>query len=148
MQSARPGHIVQIHYTGTLEDGSVFDSSEGREPLEFRLGEGQVIPGFEEAVSGMAPGDERRVTIPADQAYGPKREDLVLVVDRAEMPDEIRPEVGQQLQLNQDGQAFVVTITDVSPENVTLDANHPLAGETLTFDLQLVGLADPSARSD
>jgi peptidylprolyl isomerase len=140
MQAANTGDTVRVHYTGRLEDGSVFDSSAGRDPLEFRLGGGEVIPGFEEAVTGMAPGEERRVTIPADEAYGPRREELVLVVSRAELPAELEPEVGQQLQMSQDGQDFVVTISDVTEQDVVLDANHPLAGEDLTFELQLVDI--------
>jgi FKBP-type peptidyl-prolyl cis-trans isomerase 2 len=142
MQAASTGDIVQVHYTGTLEDGRVFDSSEGRDPLQFTLGAGQVIPGFEQAVTGMTPGDERRVTIPADDAYGQRREDLMLAIDRGELPDGMDPEVGQQLQMSQQGQTFVVTIRDVSTESVTLDANHPLAGEDLTFELKLVGIGD------
>lgn len=141
MQSAKAGDIVRVHYKGLLDDGSVFDSSEGSDPLEFTLGAGQVIPGFEQAVAGMTPGDEQRITIPPDEAYGARRDDLVLVVDRSEMPADMEPAPGQQLQLSQEGQSFIVTITDVSPENVTLDANHPLAGQQLTFDLQLVDIA-------
>jgi peptidylprolyl isomerase len=140
MQAANTGDTVRVHYTGKLDDGSVFDSSEGREPLEFRLGGGEVIPGFEQAVTGMAPGDERQVTIPADEAYGPRREELVLVVRRQELPEEMQPEIGLQLQMSQDGQQFVVTISDVTEEDVVLDANHPLAGEDLTFELKLVDI--------
>jgi peptidylprolyl isomerase len=140
MQAANTGDTVRVHYTGKLEDGSVFDTSAGRDPLEFRLGGGEVIPGFEEAITGMAPGDERRVTIPAAEAYGPRREELILVVSRSELPAELEPEVGQQLQMSQDGQDFVVTISDVTAQDVVLDANHPLAGEDLTFELQLVDI--------
>jgi peptidylprolyl isomerase len=140
MQAANTGDRVRVHYTGKLDDGSIFDSSEGGDPLEFRLGGGEVIPGFEQAVAGMAPGDERRVTIPAGEAYGPRREDLVLVVRRQELPEEMQPEVGLQLQMSQDGQQFVVTISDVTEEDVVLDANHPLAGEDLTFELKLVDI--------
>jgi peptidylprolyl isomerase len=140
MQAANTGDLVRVHYTGKLDDGSVFDSSTGRDPLQFRLGGGEVIPGFEQAVTGMAPGEERRVTIPADEAYGERREELVLVVSREELPAELEPEVGQQLQMSQDGQDFVVTISDVTDQDVVLDANHPLAGEDLTFELQLVDI--------
>jgi peptidylprolyl isomerase len=141
MQAARSGDTVRVHYTGRLDDGSVFDSSEGRDPLEFRLGGGEVIPGFEDAVTGMAPGDERTVTIPAAEAYGPRRDELVLVVSKTELPDELQQaEVGQQLQMSQEGQSFVVTISDVTDSDVVLDANHPLAGEDLTFELQLVDI--------
>jgi peptidylprolyl isomerase len=141
MQSATSGDTVRVHYTGKLDDGSVFDSSEGRDPLEFQLGGGQVIPGFEQAVEGMSPGDERSVTIAADEAYGPRRDELVLVVPRAELPAEMQPEVGQQLQLSQEGQSFIVTVADVNESEIILDANHPLAGEALTFELQLVDIA-------
>ncbi len=138
MAQAKSGDTVRVHYTGRLEDGSVFDSSEGREPLEFVLGAQQVIPGFEEAVDGLSPGEERSVSIPADRAYGPRREEMVLTVGRDQFPDEIQPEVGQQLQMSQDGQVAIVTITGVSDADVTLDANHPLAGKDLMFDVQLV----------
>jgi peptidylprolyl isomerase len=141
MQSAKSGDTVRVHYTGKLDDGSVFDSSEGRDPLEFQLGGGQVIPGFEQAVEGMSPGDERSVTIAADEAYGPRRDELVLVMPRAELPAEMQPEVGQQLQLSQEGQSFIVTVADVNDAEIVLDANHPLAGEELTFELQLVDIA-------
>ncbi|HEX6133344.1 MAG TPA: peptidylprolyl isomerase [Longimicrobiales bacterium] len=138
MQSARSGDTVRVHYTGILDDGSVFDSSEGRDPLEFTLGSGQVIPGFDDAVSGMMPGEQRRVTIAAPEAYGDHREDLVIAVERSQLPPDLEPAVGQRLQLSQQGQAFLVTVTEVSSESITLDANHPLAGRDLTFDLQLV----------
>ena len=138
MASAKSGDTVRVHYTGKLEDGSVFDSSDGRDPLEFTVGSGQVIPGFDQAVAGMSPGDERQVKIPAAEAYGDRKDDLVIVVERAQLPPDIDPAVGQQLQLSQEGRAFVVTVADVNEQNITLDANHPLAGEDLTFELQLV----------
>jgi peptidylprolyl isomerase len=138
MAGANAGDTVRVHYTGRLEDGTVFDSSEGRSPLEFTLGEGRVISGFDDAVEGMNPGDQQTVTIPSGRAYGPRREELVLEVDRSNFPDDLDPEVGQPLQVDQQGQMFVVTVRDVSPSSITLDANHPLAGRDLTFDLQLV----------
>lgn len=138
MGQAREGDTVHVHYTGTLSDGSVFDSSRGREPLEFTLGGGQVIAGFDEAVTGMSPGEEREVTIPADQAYGDRREEMVLRVPRAQFPGEPEPEVGMQVQLSQGGQRIVARIAEVSDDSVTLDANHPLAGQDLTFALELV----------
>ena len=138
MAEAKPGDTVRVHYTGTLDSGEVFDSSEGREPLQFTLGAGQVIPGFDEAVEGMQPGDEKRVTIPSGEAYGPRRGELTLVVDRGQFPPDIDPQVGQQLQMSSGEQVFVVTVVDVSDAGVTLDANHPLAGQDLTFDLSLV----------
>jgi peptidylprolyl isomerase len=138
MAEAKNGDTVRIHYTGTLDDGSVFDSSDGQEPLEFTLGSGEVIPGFEAAIQGMQPGQKKEVTIGSDDAYGAHRSDWVLVIGREDFPDHIEPEVGQQLQLSQGGQSFVVTVTDVTDASVTLDANHPLAGKDLTFELELV----------
>lgn len=136
---AKQGDTVKVHYTGKLDDGTVFDSSADREPLEFTIGEGMIIPGFEQAVVGMAPGDSKTELIPNDQAYGPHLDEMVVVVDRQQMPSEIEPEVGQQLQIQQaTGQVIPVVVTDVSTSSVTLDANHPLAGEDLTFDIQLV----------
>lgn len=142
MVQAKPGDTVKIHYTGRLEDGTVFDSSANREPLEFTLNGGQVIPGFEQAVLGMSPGESKTEKIPMDQAYGPHRPEMVLEVNREQMPPELQPEVGQQLQVQQpDGQAIPVFITEVTESTVTLDANHPLAGEDLTFDIELVEIA-------
>ena len=139
MAHPRSGDTITVHYTGRLADGRVFDSSEGREPLELTVGEGEVIPGFEHALTQMEPGEERTVTIPADEAYGPHRPELMVSVDRAELPDHIQPEVGQQLQVRaDDGHTAIVTVAEVSDGQVTLDANHPLAGEDLTFDLRLV----------
>lgn len=140
MAEAKAGDTVRVHYTGTLADGSVFDSSRGREPLEFTLGEGRVIAGFDDAVTGMQEGEERQVIIPAEQAYGDRREELVLTVPRAQFPQGLDPEPGLQVQLSQGGQRTVATITEVDDEAVTLDANHPLAGKELTFDLELVGI--------
>ena len=137
-EQARSGDTVRVHYKGTLGDGQVFDSSEGREPLEFTLGTGQVIAGFDEAVTGMRPGEEKEVTIPSAEAYGDPREELILRVGRENFPEGVEPEVGQQFQVSQEGQPFVVTVIDVADDAVTLDANHPLAGEDLTFALQLV----------
>lgn len=138
MAKAQQGDTVRVHYTGTLEDGTVFDSSLGRDPLEFTLGGGEVIPGFEEAVVGLEPGESRTVTVPAEQAYGPFREDLVACFGRDEFPEDMQPEVGQHLQLQgPDEQVIVVTVTDVTPEAVTLDANHPLAGKDLSFTVEL-----------
>lgn len=138
MSQAKPGDTVLVHYTGTLRDGSVFDSSQGREPLEFTLGGGQVIPGFDDAVTGMKVGDQKTVTIPADEAYGPKRDELMLAVGRDQFPPHITPEPGMELQMAQEGEAFLVTVREVADDHVLLDANHPLAGEELTFALTLV----------
>ena len=137
--TAKSGDTVKVHYTGTLDDGTQFDSSAGREPLQFKLGGGQIIPGFEEAVLGMSPGDSITKIIPADQAYGPRREEMVLVVDRDVFPENINPTPGQQLEMRQsDDHTIDVVVTKVTAENVTLDANHPLAGQDLTFEIELV----------
>ena len=140
MANARSGDTVRIHYTGTLADGSVFDSSRGREPLAFTLGSGQVIAGFDEAVTGMAVGDTQTVTIPAAMAYGPRREELVRALPRDQFPPNVEPAVGQQLQVGGGPQPMVVTVRDVRDDAVLLDANHPLAGEDLTFALELVAI--------
>lgn len=142
MTQAKIGDTVQVHYTGTLTDGTVFDSSVGNDPLEFTLGSGQVIPGFEQAVIGMQVGESKQATISPDQAYGPQREELIFTVGRAQLPDSFAPRIGDQYQMTQpNGQAILVSVRDISPEGVTLDANHPLAGMDLTFDIQLVALA-------
>ncbi|MFO8030726.1 MAG: peptidylprolyl isomerase, partial [Cyclonatronaceae bacterium] len=136
MATVKEGNTVKVHYTGTIADGTVFDTSKEREPLEFTIGEGKLIPGFEKAVVGMDEGDTGTVTIPSDEAYGEKREDMVIDVERSQIPPEITPEVGQQLQIQQkDGGAIPVVITDVTDETVKLDANHPLAGQDLTFEI-------------
>jgi len=139
MTEAKKGDTVKIHYTGKLDDGTVFDTSDGRDPLEFTLGEGKVIPGFEEAVLGMNASDSKTTTIPSAEAYGPHHEEMVVEVDRGQFPPDITPEIGQQLQMQRpDGQKMVVAVTEVSESTVTLDANHPLAGKDLTFDIELV----------
>lgn len=136
--AAKQGDTVRVHYTGTLADGEVFDSSRGRDPLEFTVGSGQVIAGFDEAVSGMSVGEERRVTIPSDRAYGSRREDLTVAVERSELPDGVEPAVGQQLEMREGSRRMVVRVAEITDEQVVLDANHPLAGQDLTFDLELV----------
>lgn len=142
MAEAQKGDTVHIHYTGRLKDGTVFDTSENRDPLGFVLGEGTVIPGFEAAVEGMAEGEEKTATIEAEEAYGPRREELLLEVEREKMPADLEPEVGQPLQMETaDGQSVQVTIVKVEDEQVVLDANHPLAGRDLTFDISLVKIA-------
>jgi peptidylprolyl isomerase len=138
MDSASRGQTVRVHYTGTLRDGSVFDSSQNGEPLEFTLGAGEVIPGFDEAVLGMSVGDEKTVEIPVDQAYGPHRSELLLPLERNQLPDEMTPEVGQSLQMSDGRQTFPVTIREVGSDTVVLDANHPLAGKDLVFVLTLL----------
>ncbi len=139
MTVAENGNTVKIHYKGTLEDGSVFDTSEGREPLEFKIGSGQVIVGFEEAVSGMSIGEKKSVTIPVDKAYGPRNEDLVIAAPKEHVPDDINPEVGQKLQMGgPNGELVLVTVVEITDTHVKLDANPPLAGKDLNFDIELV----------
>lgn len=142
MSQAKPGDTLHLHYTGTLDDGTVFDSSEGRDPLAFELGAGQIIPGLEAGVTGMEVGETRKVRVEATEAYGEHHADRVQPVDRAGIPDHIPTDLGTQLQVQtQDGQALNVTIVEVTETEVFLDANHPLAGKTLTFDVELVALA-------
>jgi len=136
---AKNGDTVQVDYTGKLGDGTVFDTSVGREPLEFTLGAGQMIPGFEKAVLGMKVGEKKTVTIPANEAYGPRSDDQIMEVPREKLPSGLTPKVGQQLGIKrQDGGTSIATITSVSDNTVTIDANHPLAGKDLTFEIELV----------
>ncbi|HEX7049678.1 MAG TPA: peptidylprolyl isomerase [Longimicrobiales bacterium] len=140
-RQAKSGDTVAVHYTGRLENGTVFDTSREGEPIEFQLGSGTVIEGFEEAVTGMEVGEQREVRIAAEDAYGQRREELRVDVPRDQLPDGIEPEVGQMLavQVTPDQQA-VARITSVDNDSVTLDLNHPLAGEALVFDIELVGI--------
>lgn len=139
MTKAKTGDTVEVHYTGRLDDGTQFDSSRDRDPLRFTLGQGQVIKGFEEAVTGLDEGQSATSRISAEDAYGPLREDLVVQAPRSALPPHIQPEVGMMLQLQQEGGLPVpVTVTEVTDDAVTLDANHPLAGQCLTFDIELV----------
>jgi peptidylprolyl isomerase len=139
MSQARDGNSVKVHYTGTLDDGTVFDTSDGREPLEFTLGEGHVIPGFENAVRGMSPGETKTATIPAQDAYGMREPAAVFEVSRAQLPADVEPEEGQQLGLqDQHGRMIPAVVTEVTDTSVTIDANHPLAGRDLTFKIELV----------
>jgi len=139
MTQAKSGDTVRIHYTGTLDDGTQFDSSAGREPLEFAIGGGQVIPGFDSAVDGMAVGENKTVTIPPDEAYGQRHDQLVQQVSRSALPDDMEPAVGLQLQSQSpDGQIMNLVVTEVADESITVDANHPLSGHALTFAIELV----------
>ena len=139
MAQAKQGDTVKVHYTGKLDDDSVFDSSEGRTPLEFTIGQGQVIPGFEKAVVGLDTGDSTTVRLEPNDAYGDRQDNLVFVIQREELPDDLNPQMDQQFQMrNEAGQEMVVTVAAVSEKDVTFDANHPLAGKALTFDIQLV----------
>ena len=139
MSDAKTGDTVRIHYTGTLSDGSTFDSSAGRDPLEFTLGSGQVIPGFDKAVDGMSVGDSKTVEIPAEEAYGAHNPDGRQAFPKADIPDSIPLEVGTQLQMQTaDGRPLPVEIAEVNDDHIVLDANHPLAGKDLTFAIELV----------
>ena len=139
MATAKAGDKVRIHYTGKLDDGTVFDSSSGREPLDFELGAGAVIPGFDTAVAGMNSGESKTVRIEAENAYGPRRDDMVMEVSRGEMPADMELEVGMQLQASPPGAPPVLlTVVSLGEETVTLDGNHPLAGQALTFDIELI----------
>jgi len=141
MSQAKKGDRVSIHYTGKLTDGTQFDSSAGREPLQFTLGSGEVIPGFDEAVTGMQVGESRNITIPADKAYGPRNEQLVMDVPMSQVPPDLNPEVGQQLQMGgPNGEVVIVKVVGVTDAAITLDANPPLAGEDLCFDIELVAI--------
>lgn len=139
MTTAKSGDTVRIHYTGTLSDGSTFDSSEGRDPLEFTLGTGQVIVGFDKAVDGMLVGENKTVNIPCDEAYGPSNPDARQDFPRDKVPDDVPLEIGTRLQLSgPSGQPIMVVVAEVTDETVVLDGNHPLAGQDLTFALELV----------
>ena len=141
MAAAKKGDCVKVHYTGTLEDGSTFDSSRGVEPLEFTLGSGQVIAGFDEAVTGMVPGERKNVMIPAGKAYGQRHEKMVINVPRSQFPAHITPELGQQIQLSgPHNQPILVRVVGMDAETVQLDANPPLAGRDLSFDLELISI--------
>jgi peptidylprolyl isomerase len=140
MRQVTNGDTVRVHYTGTFDDGSQFDSSAGREPIEVTIGTGQVIPGFENALVGMAEGDAKSVTLEPEHAYGDSDDRLVQVVERTRIPAEIDLDVGGVLQASDSaGNPMRLTVVEFDDDSVTLDANHPLAGKTLTFELQLVG---------
>jgi FKBP-type peptidyl-prolyl cis-trans isomerase 2 len=145
MQQVQNGDKVRVHYHGKLRSGETFDSSEGREPLEFTVGSGQVIRGFDEGVKGMQQGEKRTVEIPVQDAYGEKSEEMLIEFPKDQFPPEMQPEVGMQLMMNNSqGQSFPVTIAEVRDESVLLDANHPLAGQDLIFDLELVEIVPTS----
>jgi peptidylprolyl isomerase len=139
MVQAKHGDTVKVHYTGKLEDGMVFDSSENREPLEFTIGEGKIIRGFERAVVGMSPGESKTEKIPADQAFGPYREEMVVDIDRQQIPADVELKVGKRLKLPKaNGRTTEVLVTGISESKVTVDANHPLASSDLIVDIQLL----------
>ncbi len=139
MPQARNGDTVRVNYTGSLEDGSVFDTSLNRAPLEFTIGAGRVIPGFEQAVVGMSPGESKTERIPHDQAYGPHQRELECELDRSQVPPDFELSIGQQLELQgPQGESILVRVTALSEAAVTLDANHPLAGHNLVFEIELL----------
>lgn len=139
MAKVKSGDTVQVHYKGTLKSGELFDSSEGREPLEFTVGSGQVINGFDTAVVDMEAGETKTVEIPVENAYGARTQEALISVPRSEFPEDITPEVGQELQMSDDqGHIYPVVVAGVEADHVILDANHPLAGQDLTFEINLV----------
>ena len=141
MSTAQEGNTVSIHYTGTLSDGTEFDSSRDREPISFELGAGQVIPGFNDSVLGMSVGETKSFTILSENAYGPRNEQAVQNVGKSSFPEDYEYVIGQQVHgTGNNGQPFLATITSVQDEDVTLDFNHPLAGKDLNFDVELVSI--------
>lgn len=139
MSNARTGDVVRVHYTGTLDDGSTFDSSRGREPLEFTLGQGEVVPGFDAAVMGMAIGEVKTVTLAPEDAYGEHHEERMMQVPRSALPANVTPEPGMEFQAQApNGEVLSLVVVEADDNQVTLDANHPLAGEALTFEIELV----------
>ncbi|MFK8181852.1 MAG: peptidylprolyl isomerase [Phormidesmis sp.] len=139
MVQAKQGDTVRVHYTGTLNNGQVFDSSKNREPLEFVLGSGMVIPGFDAAVTGLEPGESVTATIPTAEAYGPYNQEMVADIEKENIPADFELAIGQRLQMQvPNGDAMAVTVTDIKGDIITLDGNHPLAGQDLTFELELV----------
>lgn len=139
MQAVKNGDTVKVHYQGRLTDGTMFDSSEGRAPLEFKVGAHMVIKGFENGVLDMKPGEKKTIHIPVDQAYGAKNDEMIMEFPKANIPPDLNPEVGMELQMsNPEGHVFQVRVAAVGSEFITLDANHPLAGQDLVFDLELV----------
>ena len=145
MQQVKSGDKVKVHYHGKLQNGETFDSSQGRDPLEFTVGGGQVIKGFDQGVMGMQVGDKRTVEIEVTDAYGEKNEEMVIEFPKTQFPRDMKPEVGMQLMMNNgEGQSFHVLVKEVKEESVLLDANHPLDGENLIFDIELVEIVPVS----
>jgi FKBP-type peptidyl-prolyl cis-trans isomerase 2 len=142
MSKAKTNDKVKVHYTGKLTSGEVFDSSINREPLQFVLGSGQMIPGFDHAVNGMELNEKKTVTIPSDQAYGPTNDQLIQEIPKTQLPEELKPEIGQTLvATGPEGQQTQVLVTDVTDSAIMIDANHPLAGKDLVFEIELVEIA-------
>jgi len=146
MQQVQNGDKVKVHYHGTLRNGEIFDSSNGREPLEFTVGSGQVIKGFDEGVKGMQVGEKKKVEIHVSDAYGERQQEMMIEFPKEQFPNDMDPEVGMQLMMsNGTEQNFPVTVAEVQEDKVVLDANHPLAGQDLIFDLELVSI-EPTSR--
>lgn len=139
MTNINEGDTVRVHFTGKLADGTVFETTRDGDPLDFEIGADEVTPGFEEAVLEMTPGESKTVKVQPDKAYGIRREDMVQIVEREKLPTDLEPEVGLALQISYDDEnSMVVIITDVTDDRITLDANHPLAGKELTFEIELL----------
>jgi peptidylprolyl isomerase len=139
MRQAKINDLVRVHYTGSLKDGTVFDSSVDRQPLEFKIGHGVIISGFENGIIGMNEGETKVISIPPQDAYGPHRDDLVGIIEKARIPDNVTPKVGMVLKIRSpEGETIKVTVADVNETGVTLDMNHPLAGKELIFELKLI----------
>jgi FKBP-type peptidyl-prolyl cis-trans isomerase 2 len=141
--AVQSGDTIKIHYHGRLSDGTTFDSSAGRSPLEFTVGSGSVIKGFDDGVQGMVVGDKKTIEIPFLHAYGPEDPSMIIEFPADRLPDDLKPEIGMQLNMNNsEGQQFPVVITDINQEHIVLNANHPLAGKDLIFDLELVEIVE------
>lgn len=133
------GNQVSVHYTGTFDDGEVFDSSQNREPLAFEVGAGQMIQGFDQAVLGMKQGESKKISLAPEEAYGPRNEELIIDIPNTNFPDDLKLEVGMMLQMtNQSGQPVPATVVEINEESVKMDVNHPMAGKTLNFDIEIV----------
>lgn len=145
MQTVKKGDKIKVHYHGRLENGETFDSSEGRAPLEFEVGSGHVIKGFDDGVTGMAVGDSKTIHIPFMEAYGPSNPDMVIEMPKSSVPEDMQIEVGMPLVLSdRQGEQFQVVVTEIKDDSIILDANHPLAGKDLIFDLELVEISGSS----
>lgn len=146
MQTAKENDKVKVHYKGTLNDGTVFDSSEGKDPLEFTLGSGQVIPGFDKEIKGMQVEETKNIQVPASEAYGEKRDDLYQEIPKDKLPDDIDYQVGLRLiSKTPEGQEIPITVNEVKDNSIVIDANHPLAGEDLNFEIKLVEIDENSS---
>ncbi len=138
MPKAKNGDTVSIHYTGKFEDGSVFETSKQGESLQFTIGEGKIIPGLEKAVIGMSPNEKKDIKVPAKEAYGPYYPDMVFEVQKKELPKGVKPELGQQFELEKDGETLIVSVIEIKKNSLVLDGNHPLAGHELHFEVELL----------